>query len=135
LDVDSVRVGPRKHVLDGGTHWLNLANTTEPSICGGDAAFLSNYFDHLILLFWSPYVIRQTIIFLPCGLYLSFFLFPRLISAVGDWIPYFHTWCGLSADLECMSEMCCTRLAENTERKKIAILAPSHNFVGLYLRS
>jgi len=26
-------------------------------------------------------------------------------------------------------------LAENTGRKKIAILAPSHNFVGLYLRS
>ena len=34
-----------------------------------------------------------------------------------------------------MSEMCCTRLAENTGRKKIAILAPPHNFVGLYLRS
>jgi len=27
-----------------------------------------------------------------------------------------------------MSEMCCTRLAENTERKNIAILAPSYNF-------
>jgi len=34
-----------------------------------------------------------------------------------------------------MSGMCRTRLAENTGRKKIAILAPSHNFVGLYLRS
>jgi len=31
--------------------------------------------------------------------------------------------------------MCCTRLAENTGRKKIAILAPSHNFVELYLRN
>jgi len=31
--------------------------------------------------------------------------------------PYFHTWCGPSANLECMSEMCCTRLAENTGRK------------------
>jgi len=34
--------------------------------------------------------------------------------------------------------MCCTRLAENTGRKKspkIAISAPSHNFVGLYLRN
>ena len=34
--------------------------------------------------------------------------------------------------------MCCTRLAGNTGRKndtqKIAIWAPSHNFVGLYLR-
>jgi len=33
-----------------------------------------------------------------------------------------------------MSEMCCTRLAE-IQDAKIAILAPSHNFVGLYLRS
>ena len=45
-------------------------------------------------------------------------------------LPYFNTWCGLSANLECMSEMCCILLAENTGRKKIAILAPSHNFVG-----
>jgi len=33
---------------------------------------------------WSPYGIGQTIIFLPCGYYLSFF--PRLISAAGDWM-------------------------------------------------
>ena len=70
--------------------------------------------------------------------YLSMF-FPRLISAAGGGcLSYFHTWCGLRANLECMSEMCSTRLAANTGRKndaKIAILAPSHNFVGLYLRS
>ena len=29
-----------------------------------------------------------------------------------------HTWCGLSANLGCRSETCCTRLAENTVRKK-----------------
>jgi len=40
-------VGPRKHVLDGDAHWCHLANTVEPSMCGGDAVFLSNYFDHL----------------------------------------------------------------------------------------
>jgi len=34
-----------------------------------------------------------------------------------------------------MSEMCCTRLAENTRRKKFAIWASSHNFVGLHLRN
>jgi len=33
---------------------------------------------------------------------------------------YFHTWCGLSANLECMSEMCCTHLAENTGHKNYA---------------
>ena len=39
----------------------------------------------------------------------SFFFFPRLISAVGDWM------------FRMMPEMCCTRLAENTGCKKIAI--------------
>ena len=51
------------------------------------------------------------------------FFFPRLFSAVGNWIssnlPYFHT-CGLSANLECRSEMCCTRLAEKYRIPKIA---------------
>jgi len=35
---------------------------------------------------WLPCVIGQTIIFLPCGLYLLLFFFPRLMSAVGDWM-------------------------------------------------
>ena len=33
-------------------------------------------------------------------------------------LPTFYTWRGHSANLECRSEMCCTRLAENTGRKK-----------------
>jgi len=36
-------VGPRKHVLYKSAHWRNVANTIEPSMCGGNAAFLSNY--------------------------------------------------------------------------------------------
>jgi len=31
-------VGARKHVLHGAAHWLNLANTSKLSMCGGDAA-------------------------------------------------------------------------------------------------
>jgi len=50
-------------------------------------------------------------------------------------LQYFHTWCGLSANLECRPEMCCTWLAEYTGCKKVAICAPSHNFVRLYLRN
>jgi len=46
----STRAGPRKHVLDEGAHWRNLANTIEPSMCGGDAAFLLNYFDQVLFL-------------------------------------------------------------------------------------
>ena len=44
---------------------------------------------------------------------------PLLISSYGC-LPYFHTWCGLSANLECRSEMCCSRLAANTGRENVA---------------
>jgi len=61
----------------------------------------------------------------------SFFFFPRLFSAVGD--------VTLIANLECMSEMCCTRLAETYRTQnnyaKIVICEPSHNSVALYLRN
>jgi len=70
---------------------------------------------------------------LPCDFNL-FFLAQSQRSEIGC-LPYFHTWFGLSANLECMSEIRCTLLAENTGRKKIAILAPSPNFVGLCLRN
>jgi len=55
---------------------------------------------------------------------LSFFFFFCFLawsqqSEIGC-LPYFHTWCGLSAHLQCRSETCCTRLAENTGRKKVA---------------
>jgi len=35
-------------------------------------------------------------------------------------LPYFYTWHGPSANLECRSEMCCTRLAANAGPKKVA---------------
>ena len=37
-------------MLDGSAHWHHLADTIEPSLYGGDAAFLWNYFDHSLLL-------------------------------------------------------------------------------------
>jgi len=66
--------------------------------------------------------------------YLFFFAYSQPLQI--GYLQYFHTWCGLSVNLECSSEMCCTWLAENTGRKKcqkFAICAPLHNFVGLYL--
>jgi len=77
-------------------------------------------FNVVIWSLWPPYRIGQAIIFLPCGFFLSMF-FPRLILAAVDQIgclPYFHTWCGPSAYLECRSEMCCTWLAGNTGHKQ-----------------
>jgi len=50
----------------------------------------------------------------------SFYLFFLAYSQPSQiaCLPYFHTWCGLTANLGCRSETCCTRLAENTGRKK-----------------
>jgi len=61
-------------------------------------------------------------------LFLSFFfllfLFPCLISVVGDWmstILLHMVWPSCeTANLECRSEMCCMWLAENTGRKNDA---------------
>ena len=33
-------------------------------------------------------------------------------------LPYFDTWCGRSANLECRCETCCAQLAENAGTKK-----------------
>jgi len=52
-------------------------------------------------------------------LVLSFFIFSSS-NLSRRRLPYFHTWCGLSANLRCRSETCCTRLAINTGRKKFA---------------
>ena len=77
----------------------------------------------LCSLLWSPYGIGQTIIFSYCRLFFFFLssFFLRL-SVVAGWMSaiYLHTWCGLSANLRCRSETCCTRLAENTGCKKVA---------------
>jgi len=56
--------------------------------------------------------------------YLSIYLFfissPNLSGHRLDVYHTFYTWCGPSANLECRSEMCWSRLAANTGRKKVA---------------
>ena len=42
------RVGPRKHLLGEGAHGRHLANTIEPSMCGGDAACCQITLEHLL---------------------------------------------------------------------------------------
>ena len=67
------------------------------------------------------------------------FVFPRLISAVAEWMStILRHMMWPSANIECRSKMCCTRLAGNAgpkNRQNFAICAPSHNFIGLYLRN
>jgi len=63
-----------------------------------------------------------------CGHYIfvrllsSFFL---LFYCQSGCLPYFYTWCGLSASFECRSEMCCTWPAGNTWCKNDAKKSPS----------
>jgi len=60
----------------------------------------------------------QVIIFCSCGYFLLlFFLAYSQWSEIGC-LPYFLKWCGLSANLECRSQICCKQLAENTGCKK-----------------
>jgi len=49
--------------------------------------------------------------------FLSFFIAYSQPSQIA-YLPYFHTWCGLSANLRCRSETCCTRLAEKYRTQK-----------------
>ena len=75
----------------------------------------------LLLLLMTTHEIRQAIIFLPRGFFLSSFFFSSPYLS-GRRLDVYHTWCGLSTNLDCMSEMCCTRLAGNTGRKKSPFL-------------
>jgi len=96
--------------------WKGTLNSSQPT-----NQSLKYSSEHLGFL-WSPFVADVDIIFYPCCFYisssfsLSFFLVQSQLSHIGC-LPYFYTWCCLSVNLECMSEMCCTWLAENTGRK------------------
>ena len=72
----------------------------------------------------------RTLYFCPAvsSSFLSFFLFFLAQSQPSQIVclPYFHTWCGLSANLRCRSEMCCTQLAENTGHKN----SPKNRHLG-----
>jgi len=50
------------------------------------------------------------------SIYIALF-WPRWYKVDGC-LPYFYTWCGPSANLECRSQMCCTWFAGDAGRKK-----------------
>ena len=68
-------------------------------------------------LLWPPCVAYADIMFCPVISYSFLFLTYSQPSQIGC-LPYFRTWCGLSANLGRRSETCCTRLTQNTGRKK-----------------
>jgi len=73
------------------------------------------------LFLWPPCIADADIIFCSCGFYLLhlFYLAYSQQSGTGC-LPYFHTWYGFSMNCECMAEMRCTPLAENTGLKNNA---------------
>jgi len=96
------------------------------------------------VLLWSPYVIGQTIIFLPCDFYLSFFLLsfflssPNLSSRRLDVYRTSTHGVALVRIYDAGLKPAAGGSLEMQDAKKspkIAIWAPSHNFVGLYLRN
>jgi len=81
-----IGAGRTAHVYDRQWHCAketSEAHAQSPGMYGRTCLQLSAY-----CLLWSPYVIGQTIIFLPCDFFvlLSFSFFPRLISAAVDWM-------------------------------------------------
>jgi len=90
---------------------------------------LASLLTHLLCLLFNYCMIFMAALCSRCGHYIfacDFFFyllsfFPCLISwSQSGCLPYFHTWCGLSENLRCRSETCCTRLAGNTGCKNDA---------------
>jgi len=73
------------------------------------------------ILLWPPYGIVQAVIFSSCGFFFLYYVISLAYSQLSHigCLPYFHTWCGPSAILECRSETCCTctRLGEKQDSK------------------
>ena len=87
-------------------------------------------FRHLnfIFIIMVACVANADIIFLSCvvsSIYLSFFFLAYSQPWHNGCLLYFHIWRGLSANLECRSEMSCTRLAEKYRTQKISKKSPS----------
>ena len=55
-------------MLDGAAHWRQLVNTTELSVCGGDAGFLFNYYEHLLIL--PMFLLGRIAVLRRCGILL-----------------------------------------------------------------
>ena len=79
------------------------------------------------VLLWPPCLADEDFIYLPRGVFFLSFYLSNLLSLYLFSSPILsrrrldvYTWCGLSVNLQCTSETCCTRLAESrpTARKK-----------------
>ena len=107
-----------------GTRMVRASSIIMPCMVHGHGLRAPPRAKKFDFLLWPPYGIGQAIIFLSRGFFFYLLIFclhfssPILSRRRLDVCIYFHTWCGLSANLEIRSEMCCMRIAENTGRKK-----------------
>jgi len=69
---------------------------------------LWNRADHYIFALWFLLLLLSS-------------FFPRLISAVTDWMPYFRTWCGLSVNLGCSAARGSLKIQDAKKSPTIAI--------------
>jgi len=93
---------------------------------------------------WSPYVIGQTIIFSSCFFLVCLFLSSSFFSSPnlsGRRLVIYHTSPHgvalvriYNAGLKCAARSS-LKIQDAKKSPKIAISAPSHNFVGLYLHN
>jgi len=70
------------------------------------------------------------------GFFFFLLFFHRLFSAVLDLMSTILPWCGLTANLECITEMCCTRLAEiqDVKIRHLRTIAQGCRAISLHLR-
>jgi len=75
-----------------GTWRINPRHTASPDRSHESSEYLKQITRYDFL--WPPCVADADIVFSSCGFfYLSSFLFPRLLSAVGDWMStIYHVW-------------------------------------------
>jgi len=86
----------------------------------------------MISFLWPCYVIGQAIVFLPCIFFLLsfssssfFFSSPNLSGRIEiGCLPHFYTWCGLSANLECRSDL------KRAARSSLEMQDPKNRHLG-----
>jgi len=125
--------GPKKA---WGAQRRNVESTIEPSVC--PVAMRPICQSTLTTCYGRPMQWTGHYIFTLWFLSSFFLLLFSLPNLSGRRLDVYHTSTHGVALVRIWNaglKMCCTRLAENTGCKKIAIWVPSHNFVGLYLRN
>jgi len=90
-------------------------------------------------LLWPPCVADADIIFLPCSFFLSFFYSSTNLSRRRLDVYHTSTHGVALVRIKNAGPKCAARgslqMQNPKKSPKIAIWAPSHNFVGLYLRN